>query len=262
VSHPLEAPAANPFSSHVLGDLTTGSTVPTVPGWMKVDQYPPFLGPAVADGTYATYRAGWIKVGEQYIRYDSAHNNGAFGALPIHLLNVNLAEWPFGKMSAPIKPGEVVTWLDWIDTFEADAHDALGSAELLRASVAGSEIVVRASATDPDAGQPWALQLPPIEALVQDARYGYTGAAARAAEDLLFFKTPAMKAEWTTEDYNARPGREQLILLSDVDPVQASLTILTVELEFPARTLAPRRRCTAGTVKAATLLDVLLTSDK
>lgn len=241
VTHPLQPNVENPFTAHATVALALTDTVLTVDAW------PPFLTPG---------GAGWVKVGEQYLRYDQS--GGSAGAWT---LRVNQSSFEFGRPIAAIKVGETVTWCDWIDTWQRDTHAAPSSAYApLTAAVAGTELVVFAEATDPDAAQPWAIHVPPVEALVQDDRYGYVGAQTRADDDTNFFRLPSTRAEWSTEDYNARPGRAQVILLTDPDPVSASLTILNVSLTFPLRSLPPRRQCSAALVKPATLLDVLTTS--
>ena len=44
---------------------------------------------------------------------------------------------------------------------------------------------------------------PQLESLVQDGRYSYAGAQARAAADLEAFSDPLVTAEWVTEDLAA-----------------------------------------------------------
>lgn len=240
VTHALQPVVEQPFAAHV----TTAFAV--TDGALIVDAYPYYI--AVGGG-------GWIKVGEQFLRYDLSTFTGSAWNL-----RVNQGYFPFGRAITPIKVGETVTWLDWIDVWKKDAHAAVSGFEPIRDAPAGTELVVLAEAVDGDAGQPFAAHLPPIEALVQDGRYGYTGAATRATDDVSFFRLPLTVAEWVTDDYNARPGRPQVILLTDVDPVSASLTIQSVTVSFPLRSLAPRRACSAAAVKPSTLLDVLTTS--
>jgi len=47
--------------------------------------------------------------------------------------------------------------------------------------------------------------------------------------------------------------------LTDPDAINALVTITSVSVSFPLRRLAPRRHCSASTVKPATLLDVVIT---
>ena len=48
---------------------------------------------------------------------------------------------------------------------------------------------------------------PPLEGFVQDGRYSYDGAQARADADLEAFQDPLVSVEWVTEDMAALPGR-------------------------------------------------------
>jgi hypothetical protein len=250
----------------VVGPYPGSGAVPVAPGWMIVDNFPPWLGPIPgATPPYAQFRTGWIKIGEQFIYYGEAHANAGIAAAPAAIVYINPPGIPFGLSIATITVGETVTWLDWADTWSRDTH-AGGTvagggytyAPLL-ATRAGTPLVVVQGAIDLDINEPWAQQLPPIEALVEDARYGYTGAAARATEDINFFRAPLISADWTTEDNNARPGRQQVIQLTGADPVSAALTIMNVTVSFPLKTVPPLRQCTGRQVKPATMLDVLVT---
>ena len=244
VTHPLQADIENPFTAHTLNAVDPTGT------YLNLDAWPAFLPGGGSGG-------GWIKVGEQFLRYANAAPGPGAGQSQ---MNINLPSFEFGKAIAPIKVGETVTWIDWVDSWKRDPHASTAAFAPLAPAIAGTELVVMAEAVDADAAQPWAVHLPPTESLVQDGRYGSTGAQTRADDDVNFFRLPAMQAEWTTDDFNARPGRPQVILLTDPDPVSASLTILTVSVTFPLRSLGPRRQCTAALVKPATLLDVLTTS--
>lgn len=241
ITHTLQPDVENPFAAHATVAFNYATD-----GTLTVDAWPYFL--TLGSG-------GWVKVGEQYLRYDSS--GGSAGA---YTLRVNQGYFPFGRAIASIKAGEVVTWVDWIDNWQKVAHDSTAALVPIDAALAGTELVVLAEAIDLDAAQPWAIHLPPYEAVVQDARYGYIGAQTRATDDVNFFRLPLLHAEWLTDDYNARPGRPQTILLTDPDAVSAVLTILSVNVTFPLRSLAPRRQCAAALVKPATLLDVLTTS--
>jgi hypothetical protein len=236
VTHTLQASTENPFTAHVTADKDTTE------GVLTVDAFPAFLGAVTV---------GWIKVGEQFIRYEQRSGNQFI---------VNVATYPFGKMIAPVKTNDSVTWVDWVDEIQGLAHYEGATLDSLRAAIANTPLVVLAEDRDTDVAQPWATALPPIEALVQDGRYGYTGASTRAADDVSFFKTTAFQAQWETFDYNSRPGRLQFINLKGADPVAKQVTIQTVDVTFDLRRLAPRRRCTGATVKPATLLDVMTTS--
>lgn len=198
---------------------------------------------------------GWIKVAEQLIRYEYATWESTGVAL--HLS----PDIPFGKPVQPIKTGEVLTWMPWVGRlWQSDAHEPpVGTLMPLQPTLKGDDMVLIADAIDPDANEAWAQHLPPLEALVQDQRYVYSGATDRARADLNFFRMPLLAAEWETEDFNARPGRKQTIQLTGDYPVSAVLTIGRVSLSFPLRNVAPRRTCQATTVKRATLLQTVTT---
>jgi hypothetical protein len=103
---------------------------------------------------------------------------------------------------------------------------------------------------------------PPMEGFVQDGRYSYAGAQARADADLTDFQNPLTNYEWESDDLNALPGRSQVIALtSDTITVNATVTILRVEIDFPLRTLPPRRSCAGGIVKRSSFLDLVVTEN-
>jgi hypothetical protein len=246
-AHALQPSGQNPFAAAVVS-----YTAPTASaaGALVVDNYPPWL-PVPAAGA-----PGWVKIGEQLLRYESPV---ALGGGRWNLQN--LTTYAFGLPLGPIAAGDTVTWVDWIDQWQGVAHRPGVTTEPLRDAVAGSPLVLIAEAVDPDLNAAFAVPLPPTEELVQDERYGYAGALQRATSDVDAFRFPLISAEWETEDTNARVGRPQDILLTDVDPVSASLTILTIDVTFPLRTLLPRRACKASTVQPATLLQVVTTEN-
>jgi hypothetical protein len=246
LEHTLQAANENPFEARVV--FADGPPVGTA-SWLFLDTFPAFTGSTT----------GWVKIGEQYIQYVNLHDPGAPYAPAKAAIWINSNVVGFGHAKSQFKIGDKVSWVDWIDGWWADSHTPTLAAASVGPTPAGAELVVLEEAIDPDADQAFARHLPLIEALVADARYGYPGADKRATEDLNFFRTPILRTEWTTTDYNARPGRQQFINLTDTDPVTANLTILSVSVSFPLKTLAPLRACVASNVKPATLLDVLTT---
>ena len=89
------------------------------------------------------------------------------------------------------------------------------------------------------------------------------GAQARAQADLDAFQDPLVSVEWETEDLAALPGRSQVIdMASDTidPPITMTVTILSVEITFPLRTLPPRRACRGGTLKPSSFLDLVVTT--
>lgn len=95
--------------------------------------------------------------------------------------------------------------------------------------------------------------------IVRDDRYSIDGATARAAAEVSAFAEDLMQAEYDSEDMNARPGAAQVISLTGAENVNATLTILRVEVTFPYHHALPQRRVTAGTVVLAGSQDVVLT---
>jgi hypothetical protein len=200
---------------------------------------------------------GWIRIGNQYAAYQ-----GIEPAPPAGTIQLTLASsiHPYGQLTVPIAVGETV---EWVDCVMEDYPAPLGwvhpiEATTVWAAPVDTPLVLLATATvDPYSGA-W----PPLEGFVQDGRYSYAGATARAYADLTAFALPLHTAEWVTDDLHALPGRSQVIALSsDVvnPPINLTLTILRVELQFPLRTLPPRRTCTGGVVKPSTFMDLVVT---
>jgi hypothetical protein len=242
----VRANGANPPQTKIHGTFTPGQTtlllkaMPTTP-------------PA----------KGWVRVGNQYSRYESftgdPHADGWTIYLPV-------ATFPYGVFTVPIPIGETVEWVDALMYIEPaglmwDAYStpqpSPGEDDLIRAQVTSAPVVTLAMADDRVGVFP-----PLLEGFVQDGRYSYAGAQARAADDLAAFKNPLTSVEWETDDLNALPGRSQVIALSSetVNPaINTTVTILRVEITFPLRTLPPRRSCTGGTVKPSTFMDLVVT---
>ena len=205
---------------------------------------------------------GWVRIGNQFARYDGIIGSPAVDGWQISLPDPML--YPhYGTFTIPIAADEVVEWIDgamsllmhgltWDDT------RGLGD-PFLRAHPVETPVVTLAMAQRTPIA-PW----PALEGFVQDGRYSYAGALARAEADLDAFSEPLVSAEWETEDLNAQPGRLQAINLtgtSVIDPLTLSLTITRVEISFPLRNQPPRRRCTGGDVKPSTFLDLVLTDE-
>ena len=205
---------------------------------------------------------GWMAVGGQWTRYSSIGDNPLADNWYVYL---PAADFPYGVLTVPIPVDEAVEWVDAVMAFEPHGlswtHAAGFTTEgdaAVRAHPSDTPVVTLAEADRPLNG--W----PPIEGFVQDGRYSYEGALARANADLDAFAEPLVSAEWETEDLNAQPGRQQAINLtgtSVIDPLTTTLTITSVELSFPLRTQPPRRRCTGGDVKPSTFLDLVLTDE-
>jgi hypothetical protein len=217
----------------------------------------------VPAGTVPPLR-GWVRVGGQLTRY-SGINGDPVTNTP-WLLVLPGQTFPYGVLTVPIPADESVEWVDAVQAF--DTHGLSwtygpGSPsegdDAVRAHPTDTPVVTLAEADRPLDG--W----PPLEGFVQDGRYSYEGALARANADLDDFAQPIVTAEWETEDLQAEPGRLQAINLTGTSVLEPrapmTLTITSVEISFPVRTELPRRRCVGGDVKASTFLDLVLTDE-
>jgi Concanavalin A-like lectin/glucanases superfamily len=200
---------------------------------------------------------GWIRVGNQYARY------GSYGGDPLTgIWYLNIAGPPYGRFTVPIPADETVEWVDGAANMVARAIDwRAGGLERsdwtdeTRAASVNSPVVTLAMAQAPVSS--W----PELESFVQDGRYSYIGAQARADADLAAFRDPLTSIEWDTEDLNAIPGRAQVIAMdSDAISVSSTVTIVRVDLTFPLRSLPARRRCAGGSLKPSSFLDLVVTT--
>lgn len=207
---------------------------------------------------------GWIRVGNQYSRYAGITGNPV---TEVFTLQLPAPTYTYGVFTVPIAVGDTVEWVDSVMSiaphgliWDAGIGQTEGENDLIRAQPTNTPVVTLAVAqvTPPSSSRPQ------LEGFVQDGRYSYAGAQARATADVNAFRDPLPMCEWVTDDRNALPGREQVINLSHSDtvnpPVQLTVTILRVELSFPLRTLPPRRTCTGGLVKPSTFLDLVVTT--
>jgi len=219
--------------------------------------YTPGAGELVCDPlTPAPPFQGWIRIGNQYAAYAATTTTG--GTLNLQLA---LTTHPYGQLTVPMGVGETVEWVDCV--MEDYPHalqwlDATLRDPMVHAQLTDTPVVTLAVAQTTLDG--W----PPLEGFVQDGRYSYLGAQARADEDLATFRDPLISVEWETDDLNALPGRSQVIALSSdavTPPINTTVTITRVELSFPLRTLPPRRQCTGGVVKPSTFMDLIVTEN-
>jgi hypothetical protein len=186
---------------------------------------------------------GWIRVGNQYARYMNYVGDPLIGPWSVALtpdVNLPAVLWPYGRFTVPIAVGETVEWVDGVGAMHAhglnwDGVETLGD-RIVRGQPPQTPTVLMGVATvPPDRG-------PPLEGFVQDGRYSYPGAHARAAADLAAFQDPLVSLEWQTDDLNALPGRSQVIALSSaaVNPAVNTTVTILVEITFPfAPTAAP-----------------------
>jgi Concanavalin A-like lectin/glucanases superfamily len=204
---------------------------------------------------------GWVRVGNQYARYGSYDGDPLTG---VWQLNIAGPAYPYGRFTVPIPADETVEWVD-------------GMANMATAPINWRSIVVEPTPDWPAntraasvntavvtlamAQAPLSAAWPDLEAFVQDGRYSYAGAQARAEADLAAFRDPLTSLDWETEDMNAIPGRAQVVAMSsETIDYSDTVTILRVDLAFPLRTLPPRRRCSGGTLKPTSFLDLVVTS--
>ena len=209
---------------------------------------------------------GWIRVGNQYAAYTAVNGsptvNDWYLTLPFGV--------PYGLLTVPIAIGETVEWVDAVMSVEPHGlmWNAAGSTVITtgdpntRAQPINTPIVLLVVAEVPfydGDGRAW----PQLEGFVQDGRYNYPGAQARAESEITAFLNPVVTYDWETTDPYALPGRSQAIaLLGSQFPgggVIATTTILSVDLTFQLRTLPPRRRCIGGNVEASKFMDLVLT---
>jgi len=206
--------------------------------------------------------SGWVRVGGQLAHYGSIGGTTTTDGWQI---NLAAAGSPYGLLTVPIPAGEIVEWVDAIMSVEPHGLDW---SDISSTTVTPGDPTIRAQPTDTpvvvlavdQAGfETW----PHLEGFVQDGRYQYAGAAARAHEDLNRFAMPVVSMEWDTTDPGALPGREVGVgLLGPEFPgggISARITILSVEITFPLPTLPPHRHCTGGQVQQSTFLDLVVT---
>lgn len=237
------AQGANPPQTHVALDFVPGDT------YLYLNPMPVLPPPR-----------GWIRAAGQYTRYSGYAQDPLTQTWALIL---PAATFPYGVFTVPIPIGETVDWVDAVMSLENHGlswknppNSPSEGDDAIRTHPTDTPVVTLAEADRPLDG--W----PPLEGFVQDGRYSYPGALARANADLDAFAEPLVSAAWETDDVNAEPGRQQVIALSGgstTHAVNATLTITRVEISFPLRTQPARRRCTGGDVKPSTFLDLVLT---
>jgi len=243
----VTANGQNPPQTKVVVDFTPGqATIAVAPM--------PMTPPA----------AGWVRVGNQYAKYDHFSGNPAVGNWTLHLYIGS----GYGIFSANIKVNDTIEWVDFVEGVYAhglgwEAPGLVTSGDpTMRAHPTDTPLVTLAVAQIETASDPsfW----PQLEGFVQDGRYSYAGAQARANADLSGFVNTLETVEWETDDLNALPGRSQAIAMDSpalYPGVTMTTTILRVEITFPLRTLPPRRQCYGGDIKPSSFLDLVVTEN-
>jgi hypothetical protein len=206
----------------------------------------------MAPMTLAPPDTGWVRVGNQYTSYREIVPHPTIpGAIGLHIPTAANSSYAYLSLAIPV--GELVEWVDHLMRVYPSGY---AWDPRLRPQPTATPVVVLAIAEAPV--DSW----PPLEGFVQDGRYSYAGAQARANADLATFRDPLASAAWDTDDLNAIPGRSQVIALSSGTvnpPIMTTVTITQVAIRFPLPTLPPRRTCTGGSVKPSTFLDLVLT---
>ncbi len=206
----------------------------------------------IPSGTYWTIATfGWVRVGGQYIRYDSV-------ALGANLILQGIPASGPGSFTGDVAVGVEVALVDQIKGIPSSGAGSLTSTVPM-----DTDVVLRVQ--EDDSTQQTALAA--IEGgdgihehLISDGRLTDAGAIVRGDTDLDIFSTALVSAEWDTEDLNARPGRMQAISFSATDTLSTTLLITRVETEVRVKNRVPLRKCSASTLQFARLLDVAETA--
>jgi hypothetical protein len=200
----------------------------------------------------------WIRIGNQYSLYHAITGNPLAEIWTAHLPG---PAYPYANFTVAIPVDQTVEWVDGVGGLASigiDWNPDIAPDTQTHGQLTDTPVVTLATAQTPVLGI-W----PPLEGFVQDGRYSYAGAQARATADLAAFQDPLVSVAWETDDRNALPGRAQVIALSSAavnPPINTTVTILRVEISFPLRTLPPRRSCTGGIVKPSSFMDLVVTT--
>lgn len=186
---------------------------------------------------------GWAKVGDQIIRYAS-------------IAGASLAGIPalgFGSLTSGVKAGTTVTWLNSIvlSVSGVTFSPSLSAGETVIQRVIVDDLTAQATVAALEGGDGV------HEQPVSDGRLSLTGATNRANAELSDFSAPITPIVWDTEDLNARPGRQQQVVIDDIN---VTLVITKADIAFPTPNGLPRRQCEASTVHMAALLDAVVTN--
>ena len=225
---PDVADGANPPGSSLSADAAVGATALSV-----------------ADLSVFTESYGWVKVGDQIVRY-SGTGGGQLTGLPTS---------GFGSLTAAVKADTTVTWLGGlrIDSTGVTFDPPLKTGEVVVQRVELEDTTAQALVAAIEGGDGV------HEHIVSDNTLTVDGAITRATQELAAFTSSLTTIAWETEDLNARPGRVQSV---DFDSVVDDLTITRVTLSFPVPNGRPRRQCEATNVRTSEVLDAIVTTTK
>lgn len=197
----------------------------------------------VTDLTVFTESYGWVKIGDQIVRY-AGTGGGQLTGIPAS---------GFGSLTAAVKSGTPVTWLGGIRLSNTGVtfDPPIASGERVVQRVVLNDTTAQGLMAAIEGGDGI------HEHIVTDGRLTVDGALTRAAQELAAFNASLTTVVWETEDLNARPGRLQAV---SYDGLVATLPITRVELSFPTPNGVPRRRCEAANVRTSAVLDAIVTT--
>lgn len=198
---------------------------------------------SVDDARIFATAPGWVKIGDQYVRY-AASSNTAPGTL------TGIPAVGFGALYAAVTKATQATWLQMV---------RLAAAVMIEPPAAVGDPVVQVVIVDNVQAQQVSIALEGGDGVhqqgVQDSRLSVAGATSRANAELVDFAVPLISATWLTSDMNARAGRLQQV---NIDGVVATLMITSVTITYPANT-RPQRACVGSTTRPASIIDALVT---
>ena len=230
--------------------LSTGGAPPTAGGNppgsnLSADALQFATSVAVDDARIFAASPGWVKIGDQIVRYATSSNT-APGTL------TGIPSVGFGALYAAVTKTTQCTWLQQVNLS--------GPTTIAPPINVGDPIVQVVQVNDPAA----AAAVAAIEGgdgvheqSVVDGRLSVSGMTARANSELVDFDHELISASWTTTDRNAKAGRIQQIT---IDGVVVSLMITAVDVDFSIPHRDPRRSCTGSTVRPSSILDAIVTS--
>lgn len=196
----------------------------------------------VTDISVITDAYGWVKVGDQIIRFGGTSGSQLTG----------IAASGFGALTAAVTSGTQVTWLGAIRLSNTGI--------LFDPPLKPDEQVVQRVSVDDSTAQAIMAAIEGgdgiHEHIVTDNRLNVDGCLARAAQELDQFSTSLVTVSWETDDLNAKPGRLQAF---SYDGTVITLPIISVGLTFPVPNGLPRRRCEASQVRQATIVEAVVT---
>lgn len=189
---------------------------------------------------------GWARVGEQVIRYSNVVGSSLTG----------IPSSGVGSLQATVNYGTTITEAPRLTGITGLTHDILRGASI-HLRVQEDDLTAQAiiATIEGDGGGIY-------EHTIVDQKLSEDGARARALAELAAFGRTLPEMEWETEDMNARPGRTQTVALVQsgspavAEIAETALLIQSADVTWPAPDTLPRRRCRAGTVKRADVIDV------